>query len=252
MADYTSIVIDYNTGTDASPVWTGQALAFGGTSGANEIRWAASGAGAGNVASANWPYYVRPVSVTAVAELWAYTTNTAGSKIATYDGSNTASRVLRIDWDALGTLVSAPTLTAYSDSTRAAPVAGTQPGAQSGSPMINGQTTDTSNTSYLKGNAYGNGVTAGGVQHTPSAGAAGTTLAATSGTAGAATPAATPAWLSTWQSLQGAIQYIQNGAIPQSLVAGFWYFSLALFTGPNMSSVVGGMLPVLVYQYLYS
>src|SRR5260221_13127525 len=65
-----------------------------------------------------------------------------------------------IDYDAVGTYAAAPTLTAYGDNTHAAPVAGTQPGALSGSPIVNGHATDTSSTSYLKINEYGDDQTA--------------------------------------------------------------------------------------------
>ena len=98
---------------------------------------------------------------------------------------------------------------------------------------MNGQATDTSNTSYLKINAYGSGLTAGGSQETPSSGAAGSTLAVTSGTAGAATPSA-GSWLSTWQSAQADTQYVQGPATPQAVTAFDWYVVLALYSGPNL------------------
>jgi hypothetical protein len=252
MADFTSLNLQYNKGSDGTPDWTGTAIAFGGTSGANEMRWCASGAGGASIGSASWPYVTRPSSGTAaIAELWAFTSDTSGTKVATYDGSNTASRVLRWNWDNTGTFAAAPQFSAFGDNTHTTPSAGTQPGGQSGSPIVNGQSSDTSSTSYLKINAYGNGVTAGGVQHTPSSGAAGTTLAATSGTAGAVTPASTPAWLTTWQSAQGWTAYILNGAIPQAVTAGQWYWTMALYTGANMS-LGSAIQPVLTFQYSYT
>src|SRR5690348_13465178 len=109
MANFTTIQLQYNTGTDATPVWTGTAIAFGGSAGANEMRWANSGSGAGAAtASASWPYYVRPAAVTAVNQLWAFSADTTGLQVATYDGTNTNSRVLRWDWDNTGTFASAP------------------------------------------------------------------------------------------------------------------------------------------------
>jgi hypothetical protein len=129
--------------------------------------------------------------------MWAFTADTTGTKVATYDGSKTNSNVLRWNWDNTGTFAAAPQFSAFGDNTHATPSAGTQPGAQSGSSIVNGQSTDTSSTAYLKINAYGNGSS-----QAPSAGAAGTTLAVTSGTAGSVSPGSA-AWLSTWQSAQG-------------------------------------------------
>src|SRR2546430_9988096 len=180
MADFTTINVKYNTGTDASPTWTSTALAFGGSAGANELRWCNTSGGAAGTSSANWPYFTRPAAGTiAVPEMWAFTADTTGLKVATYDGNKTFANVLQWSWDAVGTYAAAPQFSAFGDNTHATPSAGTQPGGQSGSPIVNGHATDTSSTSYLKGNAYGNGAS-----QLPAAGNAGTTLAVTSGTAG--------------------------------------------------------------------
>lgn len=250
MADFTTIQVGYNTNTDASPTW-GTALAFAGSAGANEIRWANTGAGGGSIASASWPVFSRPGSGTAtVNELWAFTADTTGSKIATYTGDNTKANVLRWDWDNTGTFAAAPQFSAFGDNTHATPSAGTQPGGQSGSPIVNGHATDTSSKAYCKINAYGNGKTAGGTQHTPSAGSVGTNPSATTGGGGASTPAATPAWLTTWSAAQGWIDYILNGATPQAATAGFWYWTCVLFTGVNMST--GTLQMVVTFQYAFS
>jgi hypothetical protein len=181
--------------------------------------------------------------------MWAFTADTTGLKVATYNGSNTNGNVLRFNWDNTGTFAAALQFSAFGDNTHATPSPGTQPGAQSGSPIVNGHATDTSSTSYLKGNAYGVGLTSAGAQQTPAAGAAGTTLTVTSGTAGAVTPGAS-AWLTTWQSLQGWAQYILSGGTPQAVTAGLWYFTLALYQGVNMST--GTLQPVVTFQYAYS
>lgn len=221
-------------------------MAFGGSSGANELRWCNTGGGAGGTGSASWPYFTRPSSGTAaVPEMWAFTADTTGTKVATYDGSKTNSNVLRWNWDNTGTFAAAPQFSAFGDSTHATPSAGTQPGAQSGSPIVNGHATDTSSTSYLKINAYGNGSS-----QAPSAGAAGTTLAVTSGTAGSVSPGSA-AWLSTWQSAQGWTQYILCTATPAATTANTWVWSLALFTGVNMATS-SGMLMAITFQYAYS
>ncbi len=234
----------YAPGTDASP-GTWASIAFSGSAGANEYRFASSGAGAGSTASASWPLYTRPGSTQKVVECWAFSANTTGVKVGTYDGDKTNSNVFRIDWDNLGTYAAAPSLTAYSDTTHAAPSAGTQPGTESGSPIINGHATDTSSTSYLKGNLFDTFQTAN-----LSAGAAGTTLLVTSGTAGSVSPGSA-AWLTTWQSLQGSVQFITARTTPAATTANRAYFSLSLWTGPNMSTS-SAMLPVIVWSYSYS
>lgn len=220
---------------------------MGGSAGANELRWATSAGG--TTASASWPYVNRPASVTAVAQMWAYTADATGSQVATYTGDNTKANVLRFNWDNLGTYASAPSFTAYGDNTHTTPVAGQQTTATgAGGPLINGSA-DTSNTAYLKANAYGYGVDTAGVQQTPAAGAAGTTFGATVGTAGAVSPG-TGAWLATWQSLQGGTQFIQDAVIPKALTAGFWYFTLILWAGPNLAT--GSLLPVISYSYSFA
>jgi hypothetical protein len=248
MSDFTTFQLQYNSGTDASPIWTGNNLAYNGSSGANELRWTASGSGAtGATSSTIWPGMQRPSSVEVVPVLFAFISDQSGIQIGTYDGTANHYMQLRWNWDNTGTFASIQSFTAFSDSTLTTPSPGTQPGGQSGSPIVNGQSSDTSNTSYLKANVYGFGLDAGGVQETPSSNAGGT-LTATSGQAGIARPTAN-LW-STWQSLQGWIQYIANGGIPQAATAGSWYFVLSLYTGPNMS--VGLMQPVLVCQYSYT
>lgn len=242
MSDFSVIRSMWNSGTDAAPVWN--AVTFGGSAGANEIRWCAAGAGAGNTPSASWPQYSRPNSGTqAVPELWYFTADTTGTKVATYDGTNGHANVACIDYDAVGTYAAAPTFSAWGDNTHTAPSAGTQPGGQSGSPIVNGHATDTGSTSYLKINEYGDDQTGN-----PAAGSVGTTLAVTSGTSGSVSPGAA-AWLATWQSAQGAIQYITHRRTPAATTAGKIFFTPVLYTGVNMS--LGTLQPVITYTYSY-
>lgn len=258
MADYSVISTQYNSGagTDASPVWTATAVSFAGSAGANELRWCASGAGAPTTTYSAWPLYSRPGSTAVIPECWAFTADTGsggggtGLKVTTYDGTSAHYMQFRFNFDALGTLAAAMQFSCFGDSTHATPSPGTQPGAQSGSPIVNGHATDTSSTSYLKANAYGYGIDTGGTQQTPVANAVGT-LAVTTGTAGAVSPG-TGAWLATWQSLQGFTsgQYISNAVISKATTAGFWYFLLSLWAGPNLST--GTLQPVLTLQYSYS
>lgn len=251
MSDYTNFLLDINSGTDASPTWTTQ-IAPNGVSGGNELRWCNPGAGGASTSSANWPGIQRPATVQAIAELWGFTANTTGVKCGTYDGTNGHANVFRWDFDNTGTPVSPFQMSAFATTALPTPVPGSQPSSPSsdGSGIINGHATDTSSTSYLKINAYGVGLTNAGSQQTPAAGSAGTTLAATSGTAGSVTPGAS-AWLSTFQSAQGWTQYILSGDTAKATTAGFWYFTMILYSGPNLclGTNIG---PVIVCQYNYT
>ena len=248
MADYT-VSIDYNQGSDGTPNWTGTTIAASGSAGANEFRFCNTGEGAGGTASASWPKFRRLASTGVVPELWAFSADTTGIKVATYDGTKAASRVLRFNFNNAGTPVSVMKFSSYATSSLGAATPGTQPSDPStdGSGIVNGHASDTSSTAYLKGNAYGSGLTAGGSQETPSSGAAGTTLAVTSGTAGAATPGA-GAFLSTWQSLQADTEYITGPAIPQATTAFFWYVVVSLWSGPNLC-LGSNIAPTLALQF---
>jgi len=174
-----------------------------------------------------------------------FSADTTGIKVGTYDGTNGKANQFCIDYDAVGTYAAAPTFSAFGDNTHAAPSAGTQPGAQSGSPIVNGQNPDTGTspiTSYLKLNEYGDDQTAN-----PAAGTTGT-VTVTSGTAGSVSPGAA-AWLANWQSMQGAIELVTHRRTPAATTAGKIFFVLALFTGPGMS--LGTLLPVLTFTYSF-
>jgi hypothetical protein len=235
LTDFTTLKGQINTGaSDASPTWTDTLFAT-----ANyELRLCGTGAGGASIASASWPTYLKPTSGTAVIpELWGYFGSDAsgGSKLTTYDGTSAHYMQFRVNGDNTGTYASAPIVSAWATTALPAASPGTQPGTGDGTSFINGQTTDTSNTSYIKANFYGQGLTSGGSQQTPASNAAGT-LAVTSGTAGAVNPGSA-AWLATWQSLQAATQYIQNGGTPQAVTANLWYGVFAFYTGVNQ---VGG------------
>lgn len=234
MADFTLVQIGFNEGTDAAADWTGNVIAFGGSAGANEFRFQRTGGGGtGSTGSASWPNIIKPGSVGVVEEMWAFASDTVGLKV-NYDGTIAQTLVLRFDFDANGSPASAMQFSAFQDTSDTTPTPGSQTAnATDGRNIINGQATDTSSTSYLKGNAFGSGKPAGG-QETPStSGNAGTTLAATSGTAGSVSPGA-GAWLATWQSLQGWTQYITAPAlyVPAAGV-GYWYIALVMYVGPN-------------------
>ena len=246
MTDFTSFALNGNTGaSDASPTWSSFTFA-----GANyEMRLCGTGVGNGTTASASWFPYTRPGSVGVVPEMWMYLGADAsgGLKVTTYDGTTAHYMQFRLNWDNTGTFASAPIISAWATTALPAASPGTQPGTGDGTAFINGHATDTSSTSYIKANAYGQGLTAAGVQQTPASNAAGT-LAATTGTAGAVSPGSA-AWLATWQSLQASSQFIQDGAIPQAVTAGLWYFLLSCWTGPSMTG--GTLLPQVATQYTW-
>jgi hypothetical protein len=244
VADFTTLKMDVNTGTsDASPTWT--SIAFG-TSG-NELRAALStGSQTTSTASASWPSITKPTSgTTLINKLYAFTADTTGFVITGGDGTGTHYNVFRINWDAVGTFAAAPIISAWKDNTYPAASPGTQPGAGSGdgSGIVNGSS-DTSNTSYIKATAYGNGVTAAGAADNPSSNM-GSNPTATNGSAGAVTT--TNATWSAWQSLQSTSQYIQNGVTPKATTAGTWNFLMAEYIGVNLTG--GVLLPVLGISY---
>lgn len=247
MADYT-VSMDYNQGSDGTPNWTGTTISTGGSAGANEFRFCAPSAGGASTSSANWPKFRRLASPGVVGELWAFSADTTGIKVATYDGTNAAARVLRLNFNNGGTPVSAMKFSSYATSSLGAATPGTQPSdpASDGSGVVNGHATDTSSTAYLKGRCYGSGLTAGGTQETPSSGSVGSAFTATDGSAGAVTPSA-GAW-SASQSLQADSQYLQGPATPQATTAFFWYIIISLWSGPNLC-LGSNIAPILACQY---
>jgi hypothetical protein len=249
MADYGTINEQYNSGagTDASPVWTGTAIALGGSSGANEMRMALTGgAQTTTTPSASWPTMARTGGP--VTQLWAFTADTTGLQLTTYTGDNTKANVLRWSFDSAGNPVTAMQITFYANATHTNPSAGTQPPGTNNDAFTNGHATDTSSTSYIKGNCYGSGLTAAGTQETPSAGSVGTMPTATTGSGGAATPSA-GSWLTTWQHLQGTIGYLQGPAIPKTLTAFFWYHTLIIFLGANFTPGTYTIVEDVTYSY---
>lgn len=256
MADYGTISTDYNTGTDASPTWTGTTIALSGSGGANEFRMALStGSQTGSTPSASWPYMALPASgVTTVNQLWAFTTNTSGSQIATYDGTNGKARVLRKNFSADGNPISAMQVSFFANSTHTNPSAGTQPPGTNNDTFTNGTSGETSSKSAIKGNFYGSGITAAGTQETPSAGTVGTAPSATTGTSGATTTTAGD-WLNThgnWTDLAGFNDYIIGVAIPKASTAMLWYFTLAIYIAASMTTQAGGWTIIDTIQYSYA
>ncbi len=256
MADYGTITVDYNKGTDASPDWTGTTIALSGTSGANEFRMAlSSGSQTTSTASASWPYMALPGSgTTTVNQLYAFSANTTGILLTTYDGTNGKARVLRYNLSADGNPISAMQVSFFANSTHTNPSAGTQPPGTNNDAFTNGTSGESSSKSLIKGDFYGSGITAAGTQETPSAGTVGNAPSATTGTGGAVTTTAGN-WLNAagnWQDLAGWNDYIIGVAIPKASTAMLWYYTLAIYLAASMSTQSGGWVIVQTLQYSYA
>jgi len=179
-----------NNDTNGSPAWTevttGKRVAFTGAGGSTSMT------------DAQIPNVTKPTSGTAIAsECWLETgTNTWVEVDIVYDGTvNTNTKVFR--WNlATNAPASGPIFTAYDSGGRTVV-----------SPILAGDATDTSSTSYLKG------------ARTSTLGSSWTS--ATTGTAGAQTST------DTGQSLQGDTQYLQDS----SATTGDRFFNIVAYVG---------------------
>ena len=244
MSDFTSITLGVNTGTsDASPTWTN--ISFG-TAG-YELRAALTGgAQTTSTASTAWPSIVKPGSgSTLITALYAFTADTTGYLITGGDGTGSHYNVFRINWDATGTMGSAPIISAYANNTYPAASPGTQ-GTGDGNAVINGTSTESSSKSLLKASVYGNGVTAAGAADVPSANMGSNPTVGT-GTTGAVTTV-NATW-TAWQDLQAGTDWIVNGAVPKAVTVGAWNFLLAMYIAASQTG--GTLLPVLTFNYTW-
>ena len=231
MANFTTIALEMNTGTQASPAWTVAST---------EVRWSdqANQAGTG---SAAWPAAAPPASPAVVSYTYCFTADASGAGVpgggAPVAFANANFNFCRWNWDATGTFASAPIVTAYYSGAHAAITRGDNQ-------LLGGNGTDTGGTprSYLKGNWFGNGRS-----QVPAA-APGSPPAATDGATGALVPAG-GAWLAGYQGLQGDNDYIQCGGVPPARTANQWYGVLALFAGPNLNP--GTYTPVISLKYTW-
>lgn len=256
MADFTTISTDYNKGTNGTPDWTGATIALSGTGGANEFRMALStGSQTTSTPSASWPYMALPsTGTTLIDNVYAFSTNTSGIKVATYDGTNTNGRQFRKNFSSGGNPISALQMSFFANSTHTNPSAGTQPPGTNNDTFTNGTSGETSSKSAIKFNLYGSGLTAGGVQETPGTGTVGTSPTATTGTSGAVTTTAGN-WLNTngaWTDAAGWNDYIIGVAIPQTNTAFFWYFVLIMYLAASMTTQAGGWTIIDTLQYSYA
>lgn len=229
IADFTSLVPQLNTGSNATPTWT-TIPAWGAGTG-QELR-VSDQSNQGGTASASWPYMTRPSSVQHVPYQYVFTADTTslgylgGGTNTPAAWSNANYNDKRWTWDAVGTFASAPIITAYKDNTHAAITRGDNS-------VLGGNATDTGATarSYLKANAWGRVTSAGAPAAAPT-----NPPAATDGATGALTPTAGANWLTNYQGLQGDNDYIQFPSTPAALTADSWPFMLDLWTGPNMAT----------------
>lgn len=229
--------LEANTGSQASPTWTP-------VMGANhELRWSDQ-SGQTNIASASWPQMIRPASDTQVSYLYGYTADATGSVVPS-NGAFALADYLQCRWNpAGGTFASAPILTCYPSTAHGA----ITPGDKS---ILGGDATDTGSSSYVKASAYGFGFQT--TVQTPAAAPTGAFPTAADTTAGSVATS-TGAWSNggaKWQDLQGDTDYITSGGSAwDGTAAKYWYFMLALFTGPNMTP--GLLQPVCSLKYTWT
>ena len=239
MADFTTLTLDANTGSQAVPTWTS-------VLGANkEVRWHDTSTAGLTTASASWPYVTRPAATGGIDYAYAYTADAVGIGVLGSAGAPTAFtnasfHQFRWNWDNLGTFASAPIFTAYPSTAHGAVSRG------DGS-LLGGHATDTGATarSYLKANAFGRVDSAGAPALAPT-----NAPVVTDGASGAATPTAGANWLTNYQGLQGDNDYIQFPSTPAAVTADQWRTMLRMFTGPNMTP--GTLTPTLTLKYTYA
>ena len=255
MADFTAgtgIVLNYNTATfanaDTTPVWTGAGLQFGGSAGANELRWATSGATT-TTASASWPFVTRTGSTFAITQLWAFTADAVGLQINAYDGTNAKGNMMRWAWDTSGTYAAAPQWSAFQSTAHTAPTPGD-------GTITGGATPDTgasapTSTSFLKINAHDTLIAA--LSTLGPTGPVGTALSATTGAQSLQTTTSAD-WLNTHTTWGQAAGFSQGGIIlrtvPAATTANTWPILMSLWCGPGLTT--GTLTPVLTFQYSFT
>lgn len=239
MSDFTSITLDMNTNTNASPTWTS-------VLGVNKsLRWHTNNAAGLSTAFTSWPSAVRSGSTAGVDYAYAYTNTSTGLGVL---GSGAAPVAFsasdylqaRWNWDNTGTFASAPISTAYPTTSHGGITRG------DGS-ILGGHATDTGGTakSYIKGQGWGRVSSAGLPGAAPS-----NAPVVTDGTVGTVSPTAGANWLTNWQSMQGDNDYITFPATPAATTADQWPVMFRLFQGPNMNT--GSHQPVITFKYTFS
>jgi len=241
MADFTTLIMDANHGTQAAPVW----VEVGPTAG-HEVRWSDL-ATQKNIASAAWPAMIRPAATAIVSYTYAYTADAVGNGFISNAGAidcppdaHTYYLWARWNWDNTGTFASAPIFTAYPTNAHGAI-------ARDDGSLLGGKIADTGGAgySYLKGNAFGRVVSAGAPAAAPPA-----APVVTDGTAGSMSPVAGANWLANFQSLQGDNDWISAPFTPAATTADQWNLHFGLFVGPGMTPAT--WTPVICLRYTWT
>ncbi len=239
MADFTTIGLDGNTGSQGSPTWTTLA-------GANhELRWSDVST-QNNVASASWPAMIRPAATQSVDYAYVFTADATGTGVLGTAGPPTAFtnnnyHQYRWNWDAVGTFASAPIFTAYLTTGH------TTPSSRGGGGILAGHATDTGATarSYLKANLFGRVSSAGAPAAAPT-----NAPTVTDGTTGSVSPTAGANWLTNYQGLMADIDYITFVNTPAATTADQQEAMMNLFTGPNQTPATN--VPVISLKYTWT
>jgi len=237
MADFTLIKMGCNDKTLVAPDYK----AIGGAN--TEVRWAGV-ATAKDTASASWPAMIRPAAVAAVPYTYAYTADATGKGFISNEGAvdcpafdNDNYLWARWEWDNTGTFASGPIFTAYPTNAHGA----ITPDDQS---LLGGDTTDTSDFSYLKSNAFGRVTSAGAPAAAPAA-----VPDEDDGTVGVVSPAAGANWIAAYQDLQGDNDWILAPFTPTATTADSWHVMFALFVGPNLTPALYTVVMSLKYTW---
>lgn len=238
MVDFTSIQLQVNVNTNASPSWQDQI----GTN--KELRFLDVSTGGLTTPSASWPYVTRPSTTQGVDYVYAYSADAVGLGVLGAGGAPTAfdrTKYLwgRWHWDNTGTFASAMVITCYASTAHAAITRG------DGS-ILGGHATDTSATarSYIKCVIFGRVGSAGAPAAAP-----GADPLVTDGATGAVSPTAGANW-SAWQGLQGDNDWLASIFTPAPTTADDLYEIMRMFDGPNETP--GILLPVHSMKYTFS
>lgn len=227
MADFTTLRLEANTGTQGAPTWTDV------TGAGKEVRWSDLST-QNNIASASWPAMLRPGATQSVDYTYAFTADATGTGFIGNAGAppaflNSNFLFARWWWDNVGTFASAPIFTAYNDTNH------NSPSSRGGGAMLAGHATDTGATarSYLKANAFGRVVSAGAPAAAPA-----NAPTVIDGATGSLAPGAGANWLTNYQGLMADLDYITAPFTPAPTTQDQWNVIFNLFTGPNQIPAV--------------
>lgn len=239
MADFTTISLEVNTGTQAAPAYT----AIGGAN--TEVRWSDLSTQS-NVASASWPAMIRPAATQSVDFTYGFSADATGTGVIGNGGAppafaNSNFKFARWNWDNVGTFASAPIFTAYNDTNH------NTPASRGGGALLAGHATDTGATarSYLKANLFGRVSSAGVPAAAPT-----NAPTVTDGTTGSVSPTAGANWLTNYQGLMADVDFITFPNTPAATTADTQHCIFNLFTGPNQTPAVN--TPKLTLKYTWT